>query len=97
MSLLYFDFLYSIPKSFYFDRGVLMNQTARDAAKSAFMPQIYTRFEISLGKASVDPSAQPDFNAKVETSYMKNEDANGRPYPFDFPLINPKFAGQKHC
>ena len=74
-----------------------MSQTARDSAKVDFMPPIYTRFEVFLGKASVDPSADPDLNAKVETSYMKSDDDNGRPYPFDFPLVNPIFAGRKHC
>ena len=74
-----------------------MNQTARDEAKSDFIPMAYTRFEISLGKASVDPFAEPTLDAKVETSYMKSNDAEERPYPFDFPLINPKFAGRKQC
>ncbi|GMH65354.1 hypothetical protein TL16_g04178 [Triparma laevis f. inornata] len=67
-----------------FQSAVLLDQDARDAYKEAFVPPRYHRLILKGDGKDAEESVIPSF-------------LDGQEFPFDFPLTNPKNAGQKHC
>jgi len=67
-----------------FQTSILQDQDARNAYKENFIPPRYHRLVIRGDGKDAEESIIPSFLGKQE-------------YPFDFPTLNPNYAGQKHC
>ena len=69
-----------------FEKEVLLDVDARNAFKSDFTPPFLRRYEISLSTDEATVTNLSIVNKKT-----------GVDYPFDFPTINPLFAGMSYC
>mmetsp|Transcript_23531 Transcript_23531/g.46805 ORF Transcript_23531/g.46805 Transcript_23531/m.46805 type:complete len:546 (+) Transcript_23531:51-1688(+) len=69
-----------------FEKDVLLDVDARNAFKSDFIPPFFRRYEISLQGEETVITDLPTVDADT-----------GVDYPFDFPLVNPLFAGVNYC
>jgi len=74
----------SILQATVFQSVVLLDEKARDAYKATFVPPRYHRLTIGGDGKDAEETIIPSSHDDQE-------------YPFDFPLLNPAFAGHKHC